>query len=54
MNTASNTASYTTAATALNVTEAGQSCSTSIIVPVWVSTVKNPAKEQLVYALLDT
>ncbi|XP_028314916.1 uncharacterized protein LOC114470784 [Gouania willdenowi] len=44
----------TTAATALNVTKVGQSGSTSMIVPVWVSTTQNPSKEKLVYALLDT
>lgn len=53
-NAAPNTSNETTAATALNVTRAGQSSSTSMIVPVWVSSAKNPSKEQLVYALLDT
>lgn len=40
--------------TALNITKVGQSCSTSMIVTVWVSEAKNPSKEQFVYALLDT
>ncbi|XP_032363653.1 uncharacterized protein LOC116677092 [Etheostoma spectabile] len=54
VNTASNTADETTAAMALNVTREGQSCNTSMIVPVWVSSAANPSQEQLVYALLDT
>ena len=44
----------TTTATALTVTEGGQSCITSMIIPVWVSSVKNQSDDQLVYALLDT
>lgn len=51
---APSTPQETTAVTALNVTKVGQSNSTSMIVPVWVSTVQSPANEQLVYALLDT
>lgn len=39
---------------ALNVTRGDQSVSTSMIVPVWVSSATNPSKEQLVYALSDT
>ena len=54
VNTASNIVNETTAAMALNVTRGGQSCSTSMIVPVWVSSATNPSKEQLVYALLDS
>lgn len=54
VNTAPNTENETTAVAALNIIERGLSCSTSMIVPVWVSTAKNPSKEQLVYALLDT
>ena len=42
------------AATTLNVSKEGQSCSTSMIVPVWVSLATDPSKEHLVYALLDT
>lgn len=38
----------------LNVTRERQCVSTSMIVPVWVSTAANPYKEKLVYALLDT
>lgn len=53
-NTAPSTPNETTSVTALNVTKVGQSSSTSMIVPVWVSTVQSPSKEQLVYALLDT
>ncbi|XP_026012239.1 uncharacterized protein LOC113014739 [Astatotilapia calliptera] len=53
-NVASTTENDTMAATALNVTKVGQSGSTSMIVPVWVSTTQSPSKEQLVYALLDT
>ncbi|XP_073728111.1 uncharacterized protein [Misgurnus anguillicaudatus] len=44
----------TTNAMSLNVTSEDQSITTSMIVPVWVSSCKNPSKEQLVYALLDT
>ena len=40
-------------ATALNVAT-GQNTNTSMIVPVWVSTRKNPSNEKLVYALIDT
>ncbi len=46
--------SETTNAMSLNITSEGQSVITSMIVPVWVSSVKNPSNEQLVYALLDT
>ncbi|XP_038158088.1 uncharacterized protein LOC119794558 [Cyprinodon tularosa] len=53
LNTDSN-ATETTEAKALNVTAGGQSCNTSMIVPVWVSLATNPLKEKLVYALLDT
>ncbi len=53
-NTASSTPKETAAVTALNVTKVGQSSSTSMIVPVWLSTVQSPSKEELVYALLDT
>lgn len=52
--TAPSTSDVTTAATALNVTKVGQSSSTTMIVPVWVSTVQSLSKEKLVYALLDT
>lgn len=41
-------------AMSLNVAREGQYTSTSMIVPVWVSTAANPYKEKLVYALLDT
>lgn len=53
VNTTPNTANETMAAMALNDFRGGQSCSMSMIVPVWVSSAKNPSKEQLVYALLD-
>lgn len=53
-NTAPSTPKETAAVTALNVTKVGQSSSTSMIVPVWLSTVQSPSKEELVYALLDT
>lgn len=53
VSTDSNT-TETTEAKALNVTSGGQSCNTSMIVPVWVSLVTDPAKEELVYTLLDT
>ncbi|XP_070406798.1 uncharacterized protein [Nothobranchius furzeri] len=45
-----------TAATAmsLNVARPEHTISTSMIVPVWLSTANNPLKEKLVYALLDT
>ncbi|KAL6490035.1 hypothetical protein MHYP_G00003800 [Metynnis hypsauchen] len=43
-----------TTALSLSVTSEGQSVSTSMIVPVWVSYDKNPSREKLVYALLDT
>ncbi|KAG1930139.1 hypothetical protein F2P79_022561 [Pimephales promelas] len=49
-----NNESEITDATSLNVTREGHSVITSMIVPVWVSSVKNPSNEQLVYALLDT
>lgn len=39
------TTESTTAATALNVTEVGQSGSTYMIVPVWVSTALSLSKE---------
>ncbi len=45
--------SETTYAMSLNITSEGQSVITSMIVPVWVSSVKNPSNEQLEYALLD-
>lgn len=48
------TESETTNAMSLNITRESQSVITSMIVPVWVSSVKNPSNEQLVYALLDT
>lgn len=38
----------------LSVTTKEQSNNTSMIVPVWVSSVSNPGMERLVYALLDT
>lgn len=38
----------------LHVAREGQSVSTSMIVPVWVSSAANPCQEKLVYALLDT
>lgn len=41
-------------ATSLNVTSQGRSANTSMIVPVWVSNEKDPSREKLVYALLDT
>ncbi len=53
-NATQNNTSETTAATSLNVVREGQSVSTSMIVPVWVSSAVNPYKEKLVYALLDT
>ncbi|XP_062848434.1 uncharacterized protein LOC134310729 [Trichomycterus rosablanca] len=43
-----------TAVMSLNVHSKGQEVSTSMIVPVWVSYKRNPSKEKLVYALLDT
>ncbi|KAL7841403.1 hypothetical protein SRHO_G00250940 [Serrasalmus rhombeus] len=43
-----------TTALSLSVTSEGQSVSTSMIVPVWVPYDKNPSREKLVYALLDT
>ncbi|XP_067279675.1 uncharacterized protein [Pseudorasbora parva] len=46
--------SEVTDAMSLNITSEGHSTITSMIVPVWVSSVKNPSNEQLVYALLDT
>ncbi|KAI2657327.1 2,3,4,5-tetrahydropyridine-2,6-dicarboxylate N-acetyltransferase [Labeo rohita] len=46
--------SETTNAMSINITSEGQSVITSMIVPVWVSSVKNSSNEQLVYALLDT
>ena len=54
VNTALNSENEARAATVLNVTGGSQTGSTSMIVPVWVSSAKNPSKEQLVYALLDT
>lgn len=54
LNTAPNTMSENTAATALSVTGGGQPGSTSMIVPVWVSSAEYPSNEQLVYALLHT
>lgn len=54
VSTPSSTPNETAAATALNVTRGGQSCSTSMVVPVWVSVATDPSKEQHVYALLDT
>ena len=53
-NTGPTTVYETTTATALTVTEGGQSCVTSMIIPVWVSSVKNPSDKQLVCASLDT
>ncbi len=44
----------TATAMSLNVARSEQSVSTSMIVPVWLSTTTNPFKEKLVYALLDT
>lgn len=44
----------TATATSLNVARSDQTISTSMIVPVWLSTANNPDKEKLVYALLDT
>lgn len=44
----------TATAMLLNVARSEQSVSTSMIVPVWLSTTTNPLKEKLVYALLDT
>ncbi|XP_042073472.1 uncharacterized protein LOC121813652 [Haplochromis burtoni] len=41
-------------AIALNVARAEHTVSTSMIIPVWVSTAANPQREKLVYALLDT
>lgn len=41
-------------ASPLCVSKEGQSYSTSMIVPVWISSASQPSKEQLVYALLDT
>lgn len=46
--------SETTTAVSLSVAREGQSASTSMIVPVWVSSAVNPFREKLVYALLDT
>ncbi|XP_030581660.1 uncharacterized protein LOC115777804 [Archocentrus centrarchus] len=43
-----------TTAVSLNVARDGQTASTSMIVPVWVSSNANPYNEKLVYALLDT
>ncbi|XP_054872902.1 uncharacterized protein LOC111584426 [Amphiprion ocellaris] len=44
----------TAAVMSLNVARGEHSGSTSMILPVWVSSVANPYKEKLVYALLDT
>lgn len=49
VNTAVNTVNDTTAATALNVTRGDQSGSTSMIVPVWVSSAKNPSNSSSVH-----
>lgn len=38
----------------LSATTKEQSTNTSMIVPVWVSSVSNPGMERLVYVLLDT
>ena len=46
--------SETTSVRSCQVAREGHSSSTSMIVPVWVSSVVNPHKEKLVYALLDT
>lgn len=46
--------SQSATAMSLNVAREGQYVSTSMIVPVWVSSAANPLKEKLVYALLDT
>lgn len=45
VNTAVNTVNDTTEAMALNVTRGDPSGSTSMIVPVWVSSATNPSKE---------
>lgn len=44
----------TAASISLKITNNEQSTHTSMIVPVWVSTDRNPGSETLVYALLDT
>ncbi|XP_065115485.1 uncharacterized protein [Paramisgurnus dabryanus] len=44
----------TTTATSHKVENHETSTNTSMIVPVWVSTERNPGSEKLVYALLDT
>ncbi len=54
VNAASYCANEIVTASPLCVTKEDQSCSTSMIVPVWVSSATQPSKEQLVYALLDT
>lgn len=53
VNTASNCTNEIVTASPLCVTKEGQSYSTSMIVPVWISSASQPTKEQLVYALLD-
>lgn len=54
VNTASNCTNEIVTSSPLCVTKEGQSYSTSMIVPVWISSASQPMKEQLVYALLDT
>lgn len=54
VNTASNCSNQVVTASPLCVTKEGQSYSTSMIVPVWISSATQPSKEHLVYALLDT
>lgn len=53
-NETQSTSSESATAMSLNVDRDGHSVSTSMIVPVWVSSAANPCKEKLVYALLDT
>ncbi|KAK0130929.1 hypothetical protein N1851_034390 [Merluccius polli] len=53
MSTSGNTNESTTALS-LNVARKGPGANTSMIVPVWVSSSKNPRAEKLVYAMLDT
>lgn len=54
VSTTSNCANEIVSARPFCVIKEGQSSSTSMIVPVWVSSAIQPSKEQLVYALLDT
>lgn len=53
MSTSGNTNESTTALS-LNVARKGPGANTSMIVPVWVSSSRNPRAEKLVYAMLDT